>query len=84
MRIFTRQAAKPVLVRHDFLFTYTELPPTPLEVAESIDMLRVLEHGYAVRLVESPYVTLAVDTPADLAKVEEYMRGDASLLEASK
>ena len=31
-----------------FLLEYTELPPTPLEIAESIDMLRVLEYGIVV------------------------------------
>ena len=36
--------------RRDFLFSYTELAPTPLEIAESIDMMRVLENGLKVRM----------------------------------
>ena len=59
--------------RRDFLEEYTQMKPTPLEVAESIDMLRVLEHGKKVRMVPSIYDTHAVDTPEDLKKVEALM-----------
>jgi len=71
------QALKQVCVipfRRDFLRRFTELPPTPLEIAESIDMLRALEHGYPVRLVLSDFLTQSVDTPADLARVEELLK----------
>lgn len=60
--------------RRDFLLRYTSLPPTPLEIAESIDMLRVLEHGFAVRMAPTRHQSHAVDTPADLALVERLMR----------
>lgn len=60
--------------RRDFLLRYTELAPTPLEVAESVDMLRVLEHGLKVRMVPTSHSTQAVDTPEDLAKVERLMK----------
>lgn len=63
--------------RRDFLSKYTALAPTPLEQAESIDMLRALEHGYPIRIVRSDFVTQSVDTPADLARVETIMRTDA-------
>lgn len=62
--------------RRDFLLQYARLEPTPLEQAESIDVLRILEHGYRVRLVETDVNTHAVDTPADLALVESLMRRD--------
>jgi 3-deoxy-manno-octulosonate cytidylyltransferase (CMP-KDO synthetase) len=62
--------------RRDFLHLYTGLPPTPLEQAESIDMLRLLEHGHPVRLVKCDHPTHAVDTPGDLALVEKLMAGD--------
>lgn len=62
--------------RRDLLLTYSQLEPTPLEQAESVDMLRLLEHGYKVRLIETEFETHAVDTPEDLAKVEELMRRD--------
>jgi 3-deoxy-manno-octulosonate cytidylyltransferase (CMP-KDO synthetase) len=59
--------------RREFLLQYTRLEPTPLELAESIDMLRILEHGLKVRMVMTNYETHAVDTPADLALVERLM-----------
>ena len=59
-----------------FLFKYTDLEPTPLEQAESIDMLRVLEHGYKLKLVHCDIDVHAVDTPQDLALVEKLMRQD--------
>ena len=62
--------------RCDLLMTYASLEPTSLEQAETIDMLRLLEHGYKVRLVETDYKTYAVDTPTDLELVESLMRDD--------
>ncbi len=63
--------------RKEFLLTFAGLEPTPLEVAESIDMLRCLEHGYSVKMIESEYETHAVDTPEDLRIVEHMMASDA-------
>lgn len=60
--------------RRDFLLEYTHMAPTPLEIAESVDMMRVLEHGMKVRMVPTSYNSYSVDTPADLAKVESLMR----------
>jgi 3-deoxy-manno-octulosonate cytidylyltransferase (CMP-KDO synthetase) len=65
--------------RRDFLFKYTQLPPTPLELAEAIDMMRILEHGYRVKIVESFQETHAVDTPEDLLLVEQMMQNDPLL-----
>jgi 3-deoxy-manno-octulosonate cytidylyltransferase (CMP-KDO synthetase) len=62
--------------RRDFLLRYTELEPTQLEIAESIDMLRAIEHGFPVRMVRSDFPTQAVDTLDDLRRVEEMMRRD--------
>lgn len=65
--------------RRDFLREFARLQPTPLEQAESIDMLRVLEHGGQVRLVETTVDSHAVDTPADLHLVENLMKDDPLL-----
>jgi 3-deoxy-manno-octulosonate cytidylyltransferase (CMP-KDO synthetase) len=62
--------------RRDFLRELAALPPTPLEKAESIDMLRVLEHGRRARMVETDVDTHSVDTPADLRLVSELMKDD--------
>lgn len=75
----SKSAFKQVCVipfRREFLLQYSSLTPTPLEVAESIDMLRALEHGYRIRMVPSGYLTQAVDTLADLARVAELLISD--------
>jgi 3-deoxy-manno-octulosonate cytidylyltransferase (CMP-KDO synthetase) len=62
--------------RRDFLFKYAALPQTPLEKLESLEQLRVLEHGFRLRVVETrqPYVPLSVDTPEDLERARALAR----------
>lgn len=62
--------------RQATLLEYSHLPATPLEQAESVDMMRFLEHGYRVRMVPTDVNSHAVDTPADLVLVEGIMAGD--------
>lgn len=62
--------------RRDFLLKFNNLKPTPLEIIESVDMLRVLEHGYHVKMVMSDQRTYSVDTPEDLALVNTCMEND--------
>lgn len=59
--------------RKNFLLEYIDMMPTPLEVAESIDMMRILEHGIKVHMVLTDYATHAVDTPEDMVVVEKLM-----------
>jgi 3-deoxy-manno-octulosonate cytidylyltransferase (CMP-KDO synthetase) len=61
----------------DFLLEYTNLLPTPLEVAESVDMMRVLEYGMKVRMVPTEHKSFAVDTTGDLVRVELIMASKA-------
>jgi 3-deoxy-manno-octulosonate cytidylyltransferase (CMP-KDO synthetase) len=63
--------------RRNFLLEYTRMQPTPLEIAESIDMLRILEHGMEVRLVPTQYDTYAVDTEKDRLIVEKLLAKDS-------
>ena len=63
--------------RRDFLLTYNQLEPTPLEIAESVDMMRVLEYGFDVKMVPTNYQTHAVDTKEDLLTVEKYMQQES-------
>ncbi|HQU97845.1 MAG TPA: 3-deoxy-manno-octulosonate cytidylyltransferase [Nitrosomonas sp.] len=65
--------------RRETLFQYTRLAPTPLEQLESVDMMRLLEHGLTVKMVPTEFNTQAVDTPADLARVEQLMKNDPLL-----
>ena len=77
------QAYKQVCVIpfwRETLSQFLQFPYTPLELAESIDMLRVLEHGHRVKLVESLFETHSVDVPADVPVVEELLRNDPTTL----
>ncbi|WP_042665582.1 3-deoxy-manno-octulosonate cytidylyltransferase [Haloferax sp. ATB1] len=60
----------------EFLFEFTSMDETKLEQVESVDMLRLLENGYDVRLVENDRETYPVDTPEDHEKVIEMMSED--------
>jgi 3-deoxy-manno-octulosonate cytidylyltransferase (CMP-KDO synthetase) len=61
--------------RAGFLDRYTRLSRTPLEQAESLEQLRVLEHGHAiaVRLTPEPFPP-GIDTQADLERAEQWLR----------
>jgi len=62
--------------RRDFLIKFNELHQTPLEMIESVDMLRALENGYKVKMVISQFETYSVDTLEDLKRVEKLMLDD--------
>ena len=55
--------------RRDFLLAYSQLPVGPLERAERLEQLRALENGYPIRVIETEYESLGVDTPEDLERV---------------
>ncbi len=52
----------------DFLFTFANLPPSSLEKYEKLEQLRALENGYRIKMVETKYDTIGVDTPEDLER----------------
>jgi 3-deoxy-manno-octulosonate cytidylyltransferase (CMP-KDO synthetase) len=55
--------------RTPFLLQFTGMEQTPLERAEKLEQLRVLEHGFAIHAVLTTHHSIAVDTPADLERV---------------
>lgn len=63
--------------RREFLLAIARLPPTPLERAEGLEQLRVLEHGFRIKTAESVADTIGVDTPEDLARVRELVAAGA-------
>lgn len=57
----------------DFLFIYKNLPASDLEKVEQLEQLRVLEEGFRIKVIETKYDTIGVDTPEDLEKVKQYL-----------
>jgi 3-deoxy-manno-octulosonate cytidylyltransferase (CMP-KDO synthetase) len=57
--------------RRDFLLSYPDLPVGPLERGERLEQLRALENGLKIRVVETEYESLGVDTPEDWKQVAE-------------
>ena len=63
----------------DFLFTFKSLPQSPLEKVEKLEQLRVLENGYKIKVVETKFDTVGIDTPEDLVKAMELIKGSKQL-----
>ncbi len=74
--IALKQVCVIVFTRSE-LELYTRLAPTPLECFESVDMLRLLEHGRTVHMVPTERDTIAVDHPNDVLRVEALLQNDA-------
>lgn len=60
--------------QRDFLLKFCKLPISKLERTEKLEQLRALESGYKIKVVETPYLTLSVDTPQDIIKVENFLK----------
>lgn len=60
--------------RADVLAKITELPQSPLEIAERLEQLRWLENGYTIRVGVTEIPTIGIDTPEDLEKAIEWYR----------
>jgi len=79
---YWRDGERPYFFKHigiyayrvEFLHNFVTLPPGRWEEAEKLEQLRALEYGFAIQVAETTGDTLEVDTPADLARVEEYLR----------
>ena len=76
------EVKSPVYYKHiglygytkDFLFTYKNLPVSNLEKIERLEQLRILEEGFRIRLVETKFDTVGVDTHEDLEKAKLYLQ----------
>ena len=63
--------------RREFLKKFTELPEGNLEQLEALEQLRALEHGYRIKVVETPYDSVEVDTPQELERVRSLIIKEA-------
>ena len=59
--------------RREVLREITQLPQSPLEVAESLEQLRWLQNGYRIRVGETDVETVGIDTPEDLQRAEQFL-----------
>jgi len=59
--------------RRETLLSFVELPPSPLELCEKLEQLRALENGISIRMVETAYQGVGVDTPGDLLNAERLL-----------
>ncbi|CAN6928949.1 unnamed protein product [Brassica oleracea] len=57
-----------------FLKVYSELQPTPLQLEEDLEQLKVLENGYKMKVIKVDHEAHGVDTPEDVEKIESLMR----------
>jgi 3-deoxy-manno-octulosonate cytidylyltransferase (CMP-KDO synthetase) len=62
--------------RKQFLHKFSRLSPTPMEIAESVDFLRILEHRYPIYGVVYNRVTIGVDRADDVKIVEDILRNE--------
>ena len=63
--------------RREVLSQVTRLPQSSLEKAESLEQLRWLQNGYRIRVGLTDVETVGIDTPEDLARAEEFLKGIA-------
>lgn len=65
--------------RRELLLQFAEWEPTPLERTEMLEQLRVLEHGYKIRMVYFEHPSIAVDTETDLQRVRAILASEGSI-----
>lgn len=61
--------------RMEFLTRFTRLSQGRLESAEKLEQLRALEHGFKIKVMETPFNSVEVDVPEDLETVEKILQG---------
>lgn len=59
--------------RPDFLLKYVTLENTPLQMSEDLEQLKVIEHGYSIKVAFIKHSIIGVDTPEDLKRVEPFL-----------
>lgn len=64
--------------RKEFLAKYVTMKQTPLEMAESLEQLRILENGYTIQCCLVDYDSIGVDTPEDLEKVKHMLQSGSN------
>ena len=58
----------------DFLMKFKKLEPTPLELTERLEQMRAIEHGFKIKLLQTTYHSLSVDTEEDLIRANDFAK----------
>lgn len=66
------------IYRREFLLKFVALPPSKLEQIEQLEQLRILEHGYKIKVSITASSSIGVDVPEDIQRVEAYLSGRVS------
>lgn len=81
-KLWVTEAYKHVglyVYRRDFLLKYSQMEVTDLEQIEKLEQLRILENGFRIKVVETEYESLSVDTKEDLEKARIYFKKNQRL-----
>lgn len=57
----------------EFLLAFSEMPPSKSEKKENLEQLRAVENGYKIKIIETQFSTLSVDSPQDIIRVEKFL-----------
>jgi CMP-2-keto-3-deoxyoctulosonic acid synthetase len=63
--------------RRDVLLKLSSLPPSRLEMIEKLEQLRAIENGFRIKVRETSFETIGVDTPQDLERVEQCLNSSS-------
>ncbi len=84
-KTFVRKMLGIMAYRKDFLFKLTNLPASPIEIAESIEQMRIIENGFGLSYVEVAPALPSINEPGEIQEVLDCLAGDSeqqSLLQA--
>jgi len=84
---FSRQGSGATVFQHIGLYAYrrhflgmfANLPASPMEMTESLEQLRALEHGYGIRMARVASAPIGVDTQEDLQRVRDLLNEPAEV-----
>ena len=62
--------------RKNALLEFTKLPMKPLEISEKLEQLRYLEYGKRIKMIETDFVGVGIDTPEDLEKAKKILKNN--------
>jgi len=57
----------------EFLLALCEMPPSKSERAENLEQLRAVDNGYKIKIIETQFSTLSVDSPQDIIRIEKFL-----------